>query len=102
MNESTSIDDAVNQPLFMCPVCLRKIQKATGFDIVDRYTRLQHFLETLHSGLLQAGPEGKLDNHITFPGNQSTDDNNSYMNELQRFSMATCWIDSVLGFLENE
>ena len=40
MNESKSVLQAENQPLFLCPVCLRKLQKAVGFDIVERYTGL--------------------------------------------------------------
>ena len=40
MNESKSVLQAENQPLVLCPVCLRKLQKAVGFDVVERYTRL--------------------------------------------------------------
>ena len=38
VNESKSVLQAENQPLFLCPVCLRKLQKAVGFDVVERYT----------------------------------------------------------------
>ena len=40
MNESKSVLQAENQPLFLCLVCLRKLQKAVGFDVVERYTEL--------------------------------------------------------------
>ena len=31
VNESKSVLQAENQPLFLCPVCLRKLQKAVGW-----------------------------------------------------------------------
>ena len=40
MNESKSVLHTENQPLVLCPVCLHKLQKAVGFDVVERYTRL--------------------------------------------------------------
>ena len=45
MNESSSIDEAINQPMFLCPVCLRKLQKILQFDIKQRYLAL---LEQCH------------------------------------------------------
>lgn len=47
MNESSSIDEAINQPLFLCPVCLRKLHKALHFDILQRYVHLQHKCQEL-------------------------------------------------------
>ena len=49
MNESKSILQAENQPLFLCPVCLRKLQKALGFDVVERYKDLCSFLNSFIS-----------------------------------------------------
>ena len=40
MNESKSVIQAENQPLFLCPVCLHKPKKAFGSDVVERYTGL--------------------------------------------------------------
>ena len=40
MNESSSIQQAVVQPLFLCPVCLRKLHKVLKFDIEERYKGL--------------------------------------------------------------
>ena len=40
MNESSSIDQATQQPLFLCPVCLRKLKKVLKFDILERYKAL--------------------------------------------------------------
>ncbi len=45
MNESSNVSQAQNQPLFLCPVCLRKLHKFLQFDIVSRYERLKDFME---------------------------------------------------------
>ena len=37
MNESASIEEASRQPLFLCPVCLRKLKKWLRFDVFARY-----------------------------------------------------------------
>ena len=47
MNESKSILEAESQPLFLCPVCLRKLQKAINFDVLERYKALNNFLGSL-------------------------------------------------------
>lgn len=41
MNESTTIDEAISQPLFLCPVCLRKLHKVLKFDVHRRYVELR-------------------------------------------------------------
>jgi len=40
MNESSSIAEAEQQPLFLCPVCLRKLHKVLKFDVSKRYQLL--------------------------------------------------------------
>ena len=40
MNESTSIFQAAAQPLFLCPICLRKLHKVLKFDLLERYQML--------------------------------------------------------------
>lgn len=41
MNESSSIDEAITQPLFLCPVCLRKLHTVLTFHVKERYTLLK-------------------------------------------------------------
>ena len=41
MNESSSIEEAATQPLFLCPVCLRKLKKLLRFNIFERYDSLK-------------------------------------------------------------
>jgi archaemetzincin len=43
MNGSNNLQEADAQPLYLCPVCLRKLQHVTGFDILKRYHTLEKF-----------------------------------------------------------
>lgn len=54
MNESNSIAEAATQPLFLCPICLRKMQKAVGFDPLERYRQLVRVIKQLQSAVLEA------------------------------------------------
>ncbi|XP_071478903.1 archaemetzincin-2-like [Diadema antillarum] len=40
MNESKSAEEALTQPLSLCPICLRKVQKFLNFDLRSRYRAL--------------------------------------------------------------
>ncbi len=48
MNESSSIEAAITQPLFLCPVCLRKLHKVLRFDLVERYRAMAVQCMELH------------------------------------------------------
>lgn len=37
LNESSSISEAATQPLFVCPICLRKLRKSLQFQALERY-----------------------------------------------------------------
>lgn len=43
MNGSNHLAESDARPLRVCPVCLRKLQHAIGFDVLTRYRRLLHF-----------------------------------------------------------
>lgn len=83
MNESSTVQEAIDQPLFMCPVCLKKIQTAVGFDIKERYNMLKEFLEMVYSGLIGTLDQGNEDKDI-----------------LKRFSEAIEWLKTIISFLE--
>lgn len=51
MNESSSMPEALSQPLFLCPVCLRKLHHACGFDVCERYQEMHRFLVDVHKQL---------------------------------------------------
>lgn len=37
MQGSNHLEEADRRPLNLCPICLRKLQCAVGFNIIDRY-----------------------------------------------------------------
>lgn len=41
MNGSNHLEESDSQPLHLCPVCLRKLHHSVGFDVVERYARLE-------------------------------------------------------------
>ena len=52
MNESDSVPLAESQPLFLCPVCLRKLRKVLKFDIHSRYELICQQLVNLQQVLI--------------------------------------------------
>jgi archaemetzincin len=40
MNGCNNMEEAKKQPLYECPVCLRKLQYSIGFDILERYKKM--------------------------------------------------------------
>jgi archaemetzincin len=43
MNGSNHLEEADGRPFHPCPVCLRKLEHAIGFDVVARYEALERF-----------------------------------------------------------
>jgi archaemetzincin len=43
MNGSNHLEESDRRPVFLCPVCLRKIQFACMFDVEDRYRQMADF-----------------------------------------------------------
>jgi archaemetzincin len=43
LNGSNHLQESDSRPLYLCPVCLRKLQHSTGFDVAKRYGRLYGF-----------------------------------------------------------
>jgi archaemetzincin len=46
MNGSNNLQESDAQPASMCPVCLRKLQYVTGFNIVSRFEMLKKFYDS--------------------------------------------------------
>ena len=42
---SNSLDESDRRPIFLCPVCLHKLEWNLGFDRLERYRRLKAFFE---------------------------------------------------------
>jgi len=45
MNGSNHLQESDDRPQLLCPVCLRKLQHSTGFDVAKRYRNLIHFYQ---------------------------------------------------------
>jgi archaemetzincin len=43
MNGSNHLAESDDRPLHLCPVCLRKLHHAVGFEIPARYERMRAF-----------------------------------------------------------
>ena len=63
MNESSSILDAAHQPLFLCPICLRKLHKVLKFSLKERYVHLARLCGSLNElfSSLPEDPTSELD-----------------------------------------
>jgi archaemetzincin len=74
MNESASIAEAATQPLFLCPVCLRKMHKVVGFNPLERYRQMLQVIKQLHSAVMEASPKiKKEDSNGEGADNESVD-----------------------------
>uniref|UniRef100_A0A6I8NNW3 Archaelysin family metallopeptidase 1 n=1 Tax=Ornithorhynchus anatinus TaxID=9258 RepID=A0A6I8NNW3_ORNAN len=47
MQGALSTDEALLRPLELCPICLRKLQYAVGFKLIERYKKLYEWIQTL-------------------------------------------------------
>lgn len=111
MNESNSVPQAQNQPLFLCPVCLRKLHKFLQFEIVLRYEKLKEFLELLCTTIMarkeqsaisynsEAGAaywnvHGKPENEMNLACRIDND-----LCSFQKFRSSSIWLGKVLSFI---
>ena len=95
MNESKSILQAENQPLFLCPVCLRKLQKAVGFNVIERYRALSRFLNSI--------TYSDLSNKVDFQKQYYHSGEQEPLESSEcKFELSIHWIKSILLFIENK
>jgi len=55
MNGSNHAEENTVKPVELCPVCLRKLQKTIGFNIVERYQELNKVCENFGGSFVEAG-----------------------------------------------
>ncbi len=79
MNESSTIEQATTQPLFLCPMCLRKLHNVLKFDIEERYKALA--LQCL-----------ELDKVLSVSNSDFTSENDSL-----HFKNASKWLETCLN-----
>lgn len=54
LNDSSSISEAATQPLFTCPVCLKKLRKSLQFNTLERYRTLLEATRVVQSAVIEA------------------------------------------------
>ena len=83
MNESSSIAEAEQQPLFLCPVCLRKLHKVLKFDVTKRYHLLHDKISDVLSVIKLHEAQEKLRIHRSehIEGHQQPSSISSSINE---------------------
>ena len=64
MSNSMSVADAESKPIFLCPICLRKLQKVCRFDVLNRYKELEQLFRFIVS--IVDDSEGYFENSISW------------------------------------
>ena len=65
MNESSSIEEAARQPLFLCPVCLRKLQRALRFSVLERLRAMVLQCQDLHQVVKDSSEAVRVEHRCT-------------------------------------
>ncbi|XP_038184829.1 archaemetzincin-2 isoform X2 [Arvicola amphibius] len=64
MQGSNHLEESDRRPLNLCPICLRKLQCAIGFSIVERYKALLRWIDDEPYDALRATPRNSSDRMI--------------------------------------
>lgn len=67
MQGSNHLEEADRRPLNLCPICLRKLQCAVGFSIVERYKALVRWIDDESSDTPGATPEHSREGNGNLP-----------------------------------
>ena len=105
MNESENAHEAQKQPFFLCPICLRKLQKFLRFSIENRYRGLKSYMEEFCQflGGKSSYPGGQnLSSRSTGAGNKDLyglQDSGSGNISVKHFESCISWLEAVLMFM---
>lgn len=66
MQGSNHLEESDRRPLNVCPICLRKLQSAIGFNIVERYKALVKWIDDESCGESGATPKSSSE-HVYLP-----------------------------------
>ncbi|XP_011817950.1 PREDICTED: archaemetzincin-2 isoform X3 [Colobus angolensis palliatus] len=88
MQGSNHLEEADQRPLNLCPICLRKLQCAIGFNIVERYKALVRWIDDESSDTPGATPE------------HSREDNGNLPKPVEAFKEWKEWIIKCLAVLQ--
>uniref|UniRef100_A0A2K6M4K3 Archaemetzincin-2 n=1 Tax=Rhinopithecus bieti TaxID=61621 RepID=A0A2K6M4K3_RHIBE len=88
MQGSNHLEEADRRPLNLCPICLRKLQCAIGFNIIERYEALVRWIDDESSDTPGATPE------------HSREDNGNLPKPVEAFKEWKEWIIKCLAVLQ--
>uniref|UniRef100_A0A2K6TYI2 Archaemetzincin-2 n=1 Tax=Saimiri boliviensis boliviensis TaxID=39432 RepID=A0A2K6TYI2_SAIBB len=88
MQGSNHLEEADRRPLNLCPICLRKLQCAVGFGIVERYKALVQWIDDESAGTPGATPK------------HSREDNGNLPKPVEAFKEWKEWIIKCLAVLQ--
>ncbi|XP_055099901.1 archaemetzincin-2 isoform X2 [Symphalangus syndactylus] len=88
MQGSNHLEEADRRPLNLCPICLRKLQCAIGFSIVERYKALVRWIDDESSDTPGTTPE------------HSREDNGNLPKPVEAFKEWKEWIIKCLAVLQ--
>nr|KAF6308707.1 archaelysin family metallopeptidase 2 [Pipistrellus kuhlii] len=67
MQGSNHLEEADRRPLDLCPICLRKLQCAVGFNIVERYKALVRWIDDDSADTPRGTPKHGPDGNVNLP-----------------------------------
>ncbi|XP_047564602.1 archaemetzincin-2 isoform X1 [Lutra lutra] len=67
MQGSNHLEEADRRPLNLCPICLRKLQCAVGFNIIDRYQALVRWIDGESADSPGVSREHSREDHVNLP-----------------------------------
>uniref|UniRef100_A0A8D2CU63 Archaemetzincin-2 n=1 Tax=Sciurus vulgaris TaxID=55149 RepID=A0A8D2CU63_SCIVU len=67
MQGSNHLEEADLRPLNLCPICLRKLQCAIGFNIAERYKALVRWIDDVSADTPRATPKHSRENNVYLP-----------------------------------
>uniref|UniRef100_A0A5F9CIZ2 Archaemetzincin-2 n=1 Tax=Oryctolagus cuniculus TaxID=9986 RepID=A0A5F9CIZ2_RABIT len=67
MQGSNHLEEADRRPLNLCPICLRKLQCAVGFSIVERYKALVKWIDDDSASTPVVAPRHSREDNVNLP-----------------------------------
>lgn len=98
MQGSNHLEEADRRPLNLCPICLRKLQCAIGFDIIERYKALVRWIDEESTDAPCV--TSKQSREVGVTSKQSREVNASLPKPMEAFKEWKAWIVRCLAVLQ--
>ncbi|XP_060058632.1 archaemetzincin-2 isoform X2 [Erinaceus europaeus] len=98
MQGSNHLEEADRRPLNLCPICLRKLQCAIGFDIIERYKALVRWIDEESTDAPRV--TSKQSREVGVTSKQSREVNASLPKPMEAFKEWKAWIVRCLAVLQ--